>query len=79
MATYTKARLLEMNSFRTPGINWIINIDSISDTELGKLYPTHEAYTNSGRIYIVFPATKVLTPTDITRYNIWPNLPGYKM
>ena len=70
MSTHTKARLLEMNSDRTLGFNWIKNIDNIKDDELAKIYPTGDAGW-FGRIYIVFPANKVLTSEEITRYNIW--------
>jgi len=60
-----------MNSDRTLGFNWIKNIDNIKDGELGKIYPTGDAGLASGRIYIAFPANKVLTSEEITRYNIW--------
>ncbi len=70
MSTHTKARLLEMNSDRTLGFNWIKNIDNIKDDELAKIYATGDAGW-SGRMYIAFPANKVLTSDEIIRYNIW--------
>ena len=71
MATHTKARLLEMNSDRTLGFNWILNINNIGNNELAKIYPTGDASMSAGRIYIAFPATKILTPEEIRKYNIW--------
>ena len=69
--TYTKSRLIEMNSDRTLGFNWIKNIDNIGDTMLAKIYPTGDAGMMTGRIYMAFPANYVLTTDDIKKYNLW--------
>lgn len=70
MNTLTKSSLIEMNSNKSMGFNWIRNIDSISDTEQAIIYPTWDAGLD-GRLYVAFPADHVLTEEDIKKYNIW--------
>ena len=70
MVTHTKAKLLEMNKSTKLGFNWIKNIENIKDDEEAIIYPTGDAGF-SGRIYIAFPATFVLTDDIIKQYNIW--------
>jgi hypothetical protein len=70
-STYSKSKLLEMNSNRTLGFNWIMNIENIKDNELAKLYPTGNAGVSSGRLYVALPANKVITKELIEKYNIW--------
>jgi len=70
-STYSKSKLLEMNSNRTFGFNWITNIENIKDNELAKLYPTGNASVSSGRLYVALPANKLITKELIEKYNIW--------
>jgi hypothetical protein len=71
MSTYTKNQLLQMNKSLTYGLNWIINIDSIEDGELGSIYPTYNAGLSSGRIYVALPAKLILDKNIIEKHNIW--------
>ena len=48
----SKTTLLEMNSSRDFGFNWIKNIQNIQDKQVAKIYPTWDAGLQSGRIYI---------------------------
>ena len=68
--TYTKTQLLEMNTNRTLGFNWIRNINDIAENAEAKIYPTGDAGW-SGRYYVALPATTELTQEIILKYNIW--------
>lgn len=70
-STYSKSKLLEMNSDRTYGSKWIMNIENIKDNELAKLYPTGNAGISSGRLYVALPINTKITNEIIVKYNIW--------
>jgi hypothetical protein len=71
MSTYTKAKLVEMNSDKTYGFNWILNLQNINNNQLAKLFPTGNANFQAGKLYVALPANTVITKELIAKYNIW--------
>ena len=50
------------------GGNWISNLENVNKSV--KLWATGNATISSGRVYIAFPADKILTPQEKLKYNI---------
>jgi hypothetical protein len=67
---HSKAELLKMNKDPQLGINWIINIENIGDTQTAIIYPTWDARLGCGRIYIALPEDLIITAEVKKRYNL---------
>jgi len=70
MPNYTKQQLLNMNMNRAYGFNWILNLDTIAETEEAILYPTEQVGLHSGRLYVALPANMVITELIIKQYKL---------
>ncbi len=68
---HSKSTLLEMNSNRAYGFNWIMNLENIKDNELSKLYPTGNAGIASGRLYVALPINTKITFEIRNKFNMW--------
>jgi hypothetical protein len=67
---HTKATLLQMNADPKLGLNWILNIEHIKDTEEANLHASWDASLHSGRFYVALPVGYVITAADRTKYNL---------
>ena len=72
---FTKSQLNNMNyDMRFSSSPWITIIESKNTDkekdELYKLYPTNSYSISTGREYIALPFDKILSPTDLIKYNI---------
>ena len=74
---FTKSQLNNMNyDMRFSSSPWITIIEDKNtntykeNNDLYKLYPTNNCSISTGREYIALPFDKILSPTDLIKYNI---------
>ena len=74
---FTKSQINNMNyDMRFSSSPWITiieskNTDTYKDnSDLYKLYPTNNCSISTGREYIALPFDKILSPSDLLKYNI---------
>ena len=72
---FTKTQLTNMNyDMRFSSSPWITIIADKNtykeNDDLYKLYPTNNCSISTGREYIALPFDKILSPTDLIKYNI---------
>ena len=72
---FTKSQLNNMNyDMRFSSSPWITIIADKNtykeNDDLYKLYPTNNCSISTGREYIALPFDKILSPTDLIKYNI---------
>jgi len=72
---FTKTQLNNMNyDMRFSSSPWITIIadknTNKENDDLYKLYPTNNCSISTGREYIALPFDKILSPTDLIKYNI---------
>ena len=68
--TFHKSSLQRMNRDPKYGYNWIKNLENVRSSEEIKLYPTGHVTKDAGRLYIAFPAKKILTEEETQFHNI---------